>query len=118
MRPRLLTRSIKALFGVKKRNIAFELRRDEYYRNVYFDKSRYETLEVLAKANHMSRKRMNRELFDRGVRVFLGEIIGEYNRQIILAREQGQHGKVKGTPFIYMLRRWAKAKGYDISKFI
>jgi len=47
---------------------------------------------------------------------YLSDKITEYNKQVFATREAGQ--LPKPTHFIIMLRRWAKEKGYDISKFI
>jgi hypothetical protein len=116
MRPRLLTRSIKALLGVKKPNITFERHPDDYYQHIYVDKPHYEALDFMGKANRMTKMGMYHDLLDRGIRDFLGEKIGEYNRQVIAARKRQQH--VRPTKFIYQLRRRAKTKGADISKFI
>jgi hypothetical protein len=59
---------------------------------------------------------MVHELLGIGMTHYIGDKIAEYNRQVIAARQLQQEPEL--TRFIILLRRWAKEKGYDLSKFI
>jgi hypothetical protein len=76
----------------------------------------FEGIEFLAKVERKSKKKMAHELMELGLRKFMGEKIREYNKRVIAARQLEQEPEL--TRFIILLRRWAKERGMDISKFI
>ena len=67
----MLTRSIKALFGTKKRTQVQKTAPEVYYRHVYLSKANYEGVEFMAKTTHTSRVRMANELIAPGNPFFL-----------------------------------------------
>jgi hypothetical protein len=114
-RTRPLTGSITALFRRKKALTTFDRRPDDYYGQVWIAKSLFEALDFLAVANHTTKKKMAADLLELGISHYLADKISESNREEIAQRNQGM--PVRPTRFIYQLRRWAKAKGKDISGF-
>ncbi len=105
-----------SLFGAKKPNVTFERRPDDYFKHVYISKDFDAAIDYLSKEAHKTKMAMVHTLLEIGMSHYLGDKIAEYNKQVIAAREAGQ--LPKPTHFIIMLRRWAKEKGFDISKFI
>jgi hypothetical protein len=116
IKPRSLVRSLMSLFGTGKAVNAHKLYPDVYYRHIYFTKPLFDGIEFLAITERKSKKQMAHELMELGISHFMGEKIREYNKRVIAARELEQ--EVEVTRFIRLLRRWARSKGYDISKFI
>jgi hypothetical protein len=114
-RTRPLTGSITGLFRRKKALTTFDRHPDDYYGQIWITKSLYEALDFLAIANHTTKKKMAADLLELGIAHYLAGKISESNREEIAQRKQGM--PVRPTRFIYQLRRWAKTKGKDISKF-
>jgi hypothetical protein len=114
-RTRSLTGSLTTLFRHKKPLTTFDRRPNDYWGHIYVTKSLYEAIDFLAIANRRTKKKMVEELLNIGIAHYLGNKVSESNRQEIAQRKQGM--PVRATPFIYQLRRWAKAKGKDIDKF-
>jgi hypothetical protein len=104
------------LFRPKTTVNAHKLYPEVYYRHIYFTKPLFDAIEFLAKTERKSKKQMANELMELAIGTFMGEKIREYNQRVIAARERQQ--EVEATRFIRLLRRWAKEKGYDISRFI
>jgi hypothetical protein len=59
---------------------------------------------------------MTEELLLRGLADYIGEGISVANKQAIAARERGENAPY--NRFTAMMKRWARNKGADISKFI
>jgi len=114
-KPRLLKRSVMAMFGVKKPLTTFDRRPDDYYKMVWLDKPFFDCIEFLAKTDRMSKKKMTHVLLELGIGYYMGDKIREYNQRAIAARQLEKEPEL--TRFIIQLRRWAKEKGYDINKF-
>ena len=114
--PRSVKSSIVSLFTPLKTTDAHKRFPDAYYRRIYFTKPLFEGIEFLAKVERKSKKQMAHELMELGISSLMGEKIREYNKRVIAARELQQEPEL--TRFIILLRRWAKERGYDISKFI
>jgi len=114
-RTRSITGSLTARFRHKKPLTTFDRRPNDYYGQVWINKSLYEALDFLAIANHTTKKKMAADLLELGIAHYLADKISESNREEIAQRKQGM--TVRPTTFIYQLRRWAKAKGKDISGF-
>jgi hypothetical protein len=115
-KPRLLKRSVMAMLGVKKPLTTFDRRPDDYYKHVYLDKPFFKVIDFLAETDRMSKKKMTHVLLELGIGYYMGEKIREYNQRAIAARQLEQEPEL--TRFIILLRRWAKERGMDISKFI
>ena len=113
---RLLRLSLRRLFGVNKPNITRLKRKEDYYRDYYFNKRLSEGIEFIAKMERTSNKQAAELLMKAGFSSYMGEKIAQYIKDERAAREHGQ--KIKMTRFIIALRRYAKAQGMDISKII
>jgi hypothetical protein len=105
-----------ALFGTPKPLSTYQRQPDEYYKHIWFTKPLFEGIEFLAKTERKSKKKMANEPMELGLREFMGEKIREYNKRVIAARQLEQEPEL--TRFIILLRRFAKERGMDISKFI
>jgi hypothetical protein len=115
-KPRLLKRSIMSLFVTKKPLATYQRHPDAYYMQTWIEKGFAEAIDYLAIEAHKSKKAMVHTFLGIGMTHYISDKIAEYNRQVIAARELGKEPEL--THFILMLRRWAKDKGGDISKFI
>jgi len=104
------------LFGVNNTNITFKNHKEDYYRNFYLCKKLSDGVDFVAEVERTSKKRTVDLLMRAGLSSYMGEKIAQYIKDERAAREHGQ--KVKMTRFIIALRRYAKAQGMDISKFI
>ena len=113
---RLLTLSIKRLFGANKSNITRLNRKDDYFRDYYFNKQLSDGIELVAAIEHTSKKLAAESLMRAGLSSYMGAKITEYIESERAAR--GLNQKVKITRFVRVLRRYAKERGMDISKFI
>jgi len=76
----------------------------------------YEGLEFIAEVERKSRVGMANEIFERGIKSYFGEKLGKYIEDDIEARKHGARATV--TRFVRELRKLAKVKGYDISKYL
>jgi hypothetical protein len=105
-----------ALFSTKVEGDPHKRFPGAYYKDIYFTRPLFEGIEFLAKTERKSKKKMANELMELGLRKFMGEKIREYNKRVIAARQLEQEPEL--TRFIILLRRFAKERGMDISKFI
>jgi hypothetical protein len=107
-------RSIRTLLGPKNPKYVHNPHKrnpEAYFKQVYLGKKIYEGMEFMAKALETSKTRMTNELMERGMRSLWGEALGEKIKDDVEARERQQE-------MVLVLRKAAKSKGYDISKFI
>ena len=111
-RSRSLTRSIMSLFGTKKQLSTYKRHPDEYYKLIWFDKKMFDGIAWVARFERVSKKKAARLLIERGFSSWLGEKIKE--ELAIKELEDEPHL----TRFVIELRRFAKQRGMDISKFI
>jgi len=111
-RSRSLTRSLMALFGTKVEGDPHKRFPDAYYRTIYFDKRMYDGIAWVAKFERVSKKKAARLLIERGFSSYMGEKI----KTELAIRELER--KPHLTRFVLELRRFAKERGMDISKFI
>jgi hypothetical protein len=116
IKPRSLTRSIMALFGTDKTVNAHKLYPDKYNKHYYFSKPLCDGIEFVAYYERCSKKRAAELLIQAGFSSYMGEKITEYIEADRLAREHGQ--KIARNRFVFLLRKYAREKGMDISKFI
>jgi hypothetical protein len=101
-----------SLFGTKK-SVNPRIRYpDAYYKQIFFDKRMFDGIELVAKIERTTKKKAARVLIERGFSSYMGEKLKIANA----IREL--EGKPKATRFILQLRRFAKERGMDISKFI
>jgi hypothetical protein len=115
-KPRSVKRSIMALFSTKVEGNPHKRFPDAYYGRIFFTRPLFEGIEFLAKTERKSKKKMANELMELGIGYYMGAKIREYNQRAIALRELNKEPEL--TRFIILLRRWAKERGYDISKFI
>jgi hypothetical protein len=108
--------SIKRLFANKATINAHKLYPDAYFARVYLSKTNFKMVEFIAQCFKTSKIRMTNELIERGVRNFYGEAIGKHIQNEVNARETGQH--VQTEQIIRELRKLARQKGMNISKFV
>ena len=111
-----LTRSLMRLFGTNKPNITRLNRKDDYYKNYYFNKKLSDGIELVALIEHISKKQAAELLMKAGLSSYMGAKVTEYIENKRVAREQNQ--KLKLTRFVTVLRRCAKERGMNISEFI
>jgi hypothetical protein len=104
------------LFVTKKRNVTRLNHKDEYYRNYYFNKKLSSGIDLVAKIERTSKKQAAEMLMKAGLSSYMGSMISKQIELDRIAREQNQ--KAKLTRFVMVLRRYAKERGMDISKFI
>jgi hypothetical protein len=101
-----------ALFGTKKQLSTYKRHPDAYYKHIWFDKRMFDGIELVAKIEKISKKKAARLLIERGFSSYMGEKIKTDMAIMKLERNP------KATRFILELRKFAKERGMDISKFI
>jgi len=111
-----LTHSLMALFVSKKGVNPHKRYPDAYYGRIAFDKPMFHGIELVAKIERMTKKKAARLLIERGFSSYMGEKITEQIESERAARELNQ--KAKLTRFVTILRKYARERGMDISKFI
>jgi hypothetical protein len=104
------------LFVTKKGNITRINRKDDYYRDYYFNKRLSKGIELVALIENISKKDAAELLMSAGLSKHMGSLIKKQIELDKIAREQKQ--KVQLTQFAMILKRYAKENGIDISKFI
>ncbi len=113
---RSLIRSVMGLFVTKKPNVTFLNHKDEYFKNYFFNKKLCDGIELVAKIEGSSKKDAAELLMKAGLSSYMGDKLTEFIKSERAAREQNQ--KVNIPRFIREIRRLAREKGMDISKFI
>jgi hypothetical protein len=116
IKPRLLIGSIMALFGTNKTVNAHELYPDEYYKHYYFNEKMCNGIKFVADYERYSKKRAAEIIMQAGFSSYMGEKLTEYIEAERLAREHNE--KLKITRFVMLLRRYARERDMDISKFV
>jgi hypothetical protein len=105
-----------ALFAPKKEGNAHKRFPDAYYKQVYFDKAMFDGIELVGKIEKLSKKKAARLIMERGFSSYMGEKVGEAIKRELAARQLNEEPEL--TRFVLELRRFAKERGMDISKFI
>jgi hypothetical protein len=113
---RLLTRTLIGLFVTKKPNATFLNHKDEYYKHYWFNKKLCDGITIVAAIERTNKKQAAELLMKAGLSSYMGAKVTEYIENKRVAREQNQ--KLKLTRFVTVLRRCAKERGMNISKFI
>ena len=104
------------LFGANKPNVTRLNHKDEYYKNYYFPKNLCDGIEFIAKVECSSKKATADKLMRLGMSSWMGAKVGEHIALEKEAREQNQRMKI--TRFVLELRKLARERGMDISKFM
>ena len=115
IKPRLLIRSIMYLFGTSKTVNAHKLYPNEYHKHFYFTKPLCDGIELIAKIERTSKKDAAELLMKAGLSSYMGSKIAEYRENERKSRDQNQ--KLKLNRFVLELRKLARERGMDISKF-
>jgi hypothetical protein len=105
-----------ALFGTKKGVNPHTRYPDAYYGRVFFDKPMFDGIKLVAKIERTTKKKAARLLLEEGFKNYIGEKLKEAIKVEIAVDELRR--KPRATRFILELRRFAKQRGMDISKFI
>jgi hypothetical protein len=101
-----------ALFRTKKGVNPHTRYPDRYYRRVFFDKQMLEGIQLVSRIEKLSNRKAVRLILERGFSSYMGEKM----KEAIAIEELRQ--TPKATRFILELRKFAKERGMDISKFI
>ena len=104
------------LFSANKPNVTRLNHKDEYYKDYYFNKKLCDGIELVAKIERTSKKQAAELLMKAGLSSYMGGKITKHIEDKRAARELNQ--KLKLTRFVSELRKLARERGYDISKFI
>ena len=113
---RRLTGSLMALFGTNKTNVTFLNHKDEYYKAYWLNKKLCDGIELIAKIEHTSKKQAAELLMKAGLSSYMGAKITKHIEDKRAARELNQ--KVKLTRFVLELRKLARERNCDISRFV
>jgi predicted DNA-binding transcriptional regulator YafY len=105
-----------SLFGANKPNVTRVNCKDQYYKNYYFPKNLCMGVELVAAIERVTKKQAAELLMKVGLSSYMGEKLTEYTKNEQAAREQKQ--KMKMTRFVLDLRKLARERGMNISKFI
>jgi len=105
-----------ALLVPKKQVSAHTRYPDAYYKSIYFDKQMFDGIELVAKVERVTKKKAARLLMEEGIRSYAGKNLHEYIKDDIADNKLRQQRT--GTRLIRELRKFAKERGIDISKFI
>ena len=111
-----LTRSLMSLFVIKKGVNPHTRYPDAYYGRIAFDKRLFQGIELVAKIERTTKKHAAEELMKAGLSSYMGEKLTQYIESERAAREF--HQKMQYNRFIYIIRQYARERGYDISKFL
>lgn len=113
---RFLTRSILGIFVPKKPNVTIKNHQDEYFTTVYIHKNMADGISLVANVEKISKKAAAHLLLTRGFSTYMGEMVGDELHQQRIRQEA--HLRKTVSWFVQVLRKAAKERGYDISKFI
>jgi topoisomerase IA-like protein len=110
---RALTHSIKGLFGTKKANVTMLNRKDEYYRNYFFNKHLSEGIKLVADIERLTKKDAAELLMERGLSSYMGSKITEHTQNKLSAQEQGT--EPEKNRFFKKIHALAVKKGIKIN---
>lgn len=113
---RSLTLSIIGLFVTKKPNVTRLNHKNEYHKNYYFPQNLCDGVELIAAIERITKKQAAEVLMKAGISSYIGDKLAQYIKGERAARELDQ--KVKIPRLVLELRRLARERGMDISKFI
>jgi hypothetical protein len=111
-----LIRSIMGLFVTRKKNVTFINRKEDYFKKYYFNHKFCDGIELVAGIERITKKNAAELLMKAGLSSWMGGKITEYIKSERAARELNQ--KLQRYRFVFMLRKYARERGMDISKFI
>ena len=113
---RSLTRSIVGLFVTKKTNITFLNHKELYYKHYWFPKNLCDGVDLVAAIERTSKKMAAQMLMERGFSSYMGDKV---KQEIERQRSRRENNQIKSpSRFAILLRKMARERGIDISKFI
>ena len=112
LRLRSVTRSIMALFSTKTTTNPHNRYPDAYFKTIWVSSKMFAGIDWVAKFERISKVRAANRLLERGFRSWIAEKIKA--EMAIRKLEREPHL----TRFVLELRKLAKERGMDISKFI
>jgi hypothetical protein len=112
LNPRSLIHSLTGLLGTKAEGDPHKRFPVTYYKHIYLDKQMYDGIELVGAIERLSKKKAARLLLERGFSSYMGEKLK--TEMAIRELERKPHL----TRFVLELRRFARERGMDISKFI
>ena len=104
------------LFVTRKRNVTFVNHKEDYFKQYYFNHKLCDGIELVAEIERITKKDAAELLMQAGFSSYMGGKITEYIKSEHAAREMDQ--KVQRSRFVFMLRKFARERGMDISKLI
>jgi hypothetical protein len=115
-RVRSPTNSIMGLFFSRKTDVTFLNHKDEYYKHYYFPENLCNGIKIVAEIERTTLRNAVVQLMKAGFSSYMGDKVTQQIELDNAARERDE--KAQRTPFAFILRKYARAKGLDISKFI
>jgi signal recognition particle GTPase len=103
------------LFGTNKPNVTRLNHKDEYYKDYYFNQKLSNSIELVAKIEQPSKKQAAELLMKADLSSYMGAKLTDNIQSEYIAREQNQKAKI--TRFVLKLRKLARERSMDISKF-
>ncbi len=113
-----MVRAISLLLRTKKGNVTKENYPDIYFNAIYLERKLYEGVKLVAKYERTSIKRAAAKLLEGALTIYYNEKINQWREEQHAAEAMDQDRRLRANRFILLLRRYAKAQGMDISKFI
>jgi hypothetical protein len=104
------------LFFTGKSNVTFLNHKDEYYTHYYFPENLCNGIKIVADIERTTLRNAAVQLMKTGLSSYMGDKVTEQIKLDNAARERNE--KAKRTRFAFILRKYARARGVDISKFI
>ena len=107
-----------ALVGIKKQLSTYQRYPDAYYKHVYVSKPLYEGINLVARIEHISKKKATDLLLEAGFSSYMGTKLKEHveNEQQINELNLKRHPFP--SRFVRELRKFCKERGMDIRKTI
>jgi hypothetical protein len=108
---------VKRLFGSKvhnKGNVTFINRKEEYFKDYWFPKNVCIGIALIAESMHCSNKKAAVDMMTKAVANWMHKKIAEQIELDKQARERNE--KPKRTRFKFLMRKYARQRGVDITK--
>jgi hypothetical protein len=110
-----LTRSITGIFVTKKSNFAQSHDKSRYFQHYYFKESLCIGIALVAEQRRCSKKAAAEHLMEAGISQYMGELVGNELHAQRLANERGERYRSR---FLMLLKRYARAQGFDLTEFL
>jgi hypothetical protein len=110
-----LTRSITGIFVTNKSNVTRLNHKDQYFRSYYFREGLCIGIALVADQRRCSKKAAAEHLMEMGISQYMGEVIGN---ELHAQREANKRGELYRSRFLTLLKRYARAQGFDLTQFL